>query len=53
MTMELDGIGVSVIPDDEASRLEGGNLPIAGFLAGCFGAGFNFGFNVLGPALFG
>lgn len=53
MTMELDGIGVSLISVDEAAELEGGNLPIAGFLATCFGAGFNFGFNVLGPMMFG
>ena len=53
MTMELDGLGVSLISADDAAGLEGGNLPIAGFLAGCFGAGFEFGFNVLGPILFG
>lgn len=53
MTLELEGIGLREIDAEEAARLEGGNLPIAGFLAGCFGAGFNFGFNVLGPMLFG
>ena len=53
MTMELDGIGVSLISADEAAELEGGNLPLAGYLIACFGAGFDFGFNVLGPRLFG
>lgn len=44
---------VTDVSFDEAAELEGGTLPYATFLMGCFGAGFNFGFNVLGPALFG
>lgn len=53
MTIDLEGGELRAIPPDEAASLEGGNIPLAGFLVGCFGAGFDFGYNVLGPRLFG
>lgn len=38
----------------EAQRTSAGNgLPIAVYLSACFRAGFEFGYEVLGPRLFG
>ncbi len=53
MKMAMAGGSVTEMSFDEASEVEGGTLPYASFLLGCFGAGFNFGFNTLGPAIFG
>lgn len=45
--------GLTELSPREADLIEGGSpLPIAAFLVSCFAAGFRFGYNELGPALF-
>ena len=46
--------GVVELNAQEWTTIDGGSpLPIVRYLAGCFSAGFAFGYNELGPALFG
>lgn len=45
--------GMELTPD-EAASIEGGDYyKAAAYITACFGAGFHFGFNTLGPLIFG
>lgn len=52
--MDISGLGVEVLTPEEAEEIVGGDMYKAAlFISGAFTAGFNFGYNVLGPKLFG
>lgn len=54
MGMDTDRPGLIELSPEEAALIDGGNIyQPALMLMAAFGAGFNFGFHVLGPRIFG
>ncbi|MDR0787811.1 MAG: hypothetical protein LBG44_08105 [Gemmatimonadota bacterium] len=60
MIYSLEIAGLSGLTEEERLEVRGGSIAMvpvalqyAMFLSASFSAGFNFGYNVLGPAIFG